>query len=755
MTEILKKYRDLPFSGQTLELFYDQNQVMHGKGEGENAFAFALGYAHGKERAVQIGFFQALIRGKLSSWLKTDQETLEADRFLTKLGFYYQARKEVPHIEGAEKEYITSYCDGLNKGRKDHYPFELKILGLPYHPWVPADSFALMKVMGYLGLSQTQQDFEKFLCMSLSKGISPAYFKSLFPNIDQLGLEEIILPLQKTFFDLAPVPSNHFLASLPKLKASNNWVIGPEKSETGSAIMASDPHLEINRLPALWYEFAFSHLNDFKVGITIPGVPGIVMGRNKSLSFSFTYGYMDTIDYFVEEVQNGKIKEDDSWVGLSTREEILETKSGKNEAIKLFECERGLLEVPNDCIKSNGDLKDGFYLSRAWSGHKDGCVSALKSIIALNKATTCQEGSEAVRDIFFSCNWLFADSNGDTAFQQSGYLPKRNQSGLYPLLGWNKKNTWKDHKDRDGLLHKKGERNGILVTANDDIFLHQEGQCRINNINLPLGSFRFDRINEFFNQKEKVSLMESKALQNDVQNTVAKKYLEIIRDHIPDTPSGRLLTTWDFSYDINSRGAFLFEKFKDQCYKDLISPVWGEQAWETLRYQTVLLSDYGHLWDRVLLDPTLDDAPWFNSRGSNKVFENVEDIKKERHLFLLTALNKTLADYPVAKCYPWGEVHQFTFSHIIFGKVTPSWFPCNSGPHPLKGCNSTVHQGTLFNDRGRDSSFAPSWRMVTDMAQGAIYTALPGGPSDRIFRKSYKSDISNWLQGSYKTVLPH
>ena len=179
MTEILKKIKDLPFSGQTLELYYDQNQVMHGKGEGENAFAYALGYAHGKERSVQIGFFQALIRGKLSAWLKTDNETLEADRFLLKLGFYYQARKEVPHLQGSDKEYLNSYCDGLNKARKDHYPWELKLLGVPYHPWVPADSFALMKVIGYLGLSQTQQDFEKFICMSLGKGISPNYFNAI------------------------------------------------------------------------------------------------------------------------------------------------------------------------------------------------------------------------------------------------------------------------------------------------------------------------------------------------------------------------------------------------------------------------------------------------------------------------------------------------------------------------------------------------------------------------------------------------
>src|SRR3989304_2145933 len=42
------------------------------------------------------------------------------------------------------------------------------------------------------------------------------------------------------------------LADLPRLAGSNAWAVSPARSATGRALLASDPHLEVNRLPAFW-----------------------------------------------------------------------------------------------------------------------------------------------------------------------------------------------------------------------------------------------------------------------------------------------------------------------------------------------------------------------------------------------------------------------------------------------------------------------------------------------------------------------
>ena len=55
---------------------------------------------------------------------------------------------------------------------------------------------------------------------------------------------------------------------------------------------------------------------------------------------------------------------------------------------------------------------------------------------------------------------------------------------------------------------------------------------------------------------------------------------------------------------------------------------------------------------------------------------------------------------------------------------------------------------------GRESSFCPSWRFVTDLATDEAETALAGGPSDRRFSRWYATDVARWLAFEWKTLRP-
>ena len=48
----------------------------------------------------------------------------------------------------------------------------------------------------------------------------------------------------------------------------------------GTAMFADDPHLEINRLPAVWYEAQLDGPQGWLAGASMPGVPAILVGRN-------------------------------------------------------------------------------------------------------------------------------------------------------------------------------------------------------------------------------------------------------------------------------------------------------------------------------------------------------------------------------------------------------------------------------------------------------------------------------------------
>ena len=92
--------------------------------------------------------------------------------------------------------------------------------------------------------------------------------------------------------------------------------------------------------------------------------------------------------------------------------------------------------------------------------------------------------------------------------------------------------------------------------------------------------------------------------------------------------------------------------------------------------------------------------------------------------------------------------------NILFDGKLPRFLGFDRGPVTIIGSLATPHQGQIFESAGRLTTFAPSYRMITDMAEDHIHTNMAGGPSDRRFSKWYCSDLENWKAGSYKKLSP-
>ncbi len=72
---------------------------------------------------------------------------------------------------------------------------------------------------------------------------------------------------------------------------SNSWVVNSEKSESGKPIIANDPHLAFS-VPGIWYAAVIKSPGWNVAGVTLPGVPGIVIGKNENISLD-TYKYYE------------------------------------------------------------------------------------------------------------------------------------------------------------------------------------------------------------------------------------------------------------------------------------------------------------------------------------------------------------------------------------------------------------------------------------------------------------------------------
>jgi penicillin amidase len=99
-------------------------------------------------------------------------------------------------------------------------------------------------------------------------------------------------------------------------------------------------------------------------------------------------------------------------------------------------------------------------------------------------------------------------------------------------------------------------------------------------------------------------------------------------------------------------------------------------------------------------------------------------------------------------------VNSITMTHLLLGGRLPRWLGFDHGPVALRGGRATIHQGQIYRAGGRQTSFAPSYRLVTDLAETAAHTSLGGGPSDRRFSGWYVSEVSDWLAGRFKTLRP-
>jgi penicillin amidase len=488
--------------------------------------------------------------------------------------------------------------------------------------------------------------------------------------------------------------------------------------------------MEVNRLPALWYEAVLHTRDDYRIGITMPGVPGLVMGRTSRIAFGFTYGFMDMVDFFVDEVRGSAVRRGDSWVPLAVRREEVRRKGAEPLVVTVRENDLGVLEAD----PQRSDLEDGLYLTRAWSAQRGGAAPSLEAIARVLRAGSVAEAQAALRSITISCNWLIADRDGNIGYQQSGRLPERVHSVLHPVPAAVEANHWRGWVDPARLLSRLNPAEGFLATANND--LNAPGGPLA--VNLPMGSYRCDRICAVLSAIERVTVDDMKRLQHDVTSPHAERFMAVLGPLLPDLPAAGLLRDWDFRYDRESRGATVFEL----VYHALLTRVFGDglfgrDAWRAIAEETTIMADYFHLFDNAILG---GDRAWFGDRGRDAVLREV--------------LEQALAALDPATIPRWGATRQVVMTDIFFGGKLPRWLGFDHGPIELAGNRATVVQGGIFTAHNRHTTFAPSWRMVTDLGRDEAHTALAGGPTGSRFSRHRLSDLGRWLTGEYKVLGP-
>lgn len=689
--------------------------------------AYGLGYMHGHDRQVQLWLMKLIGWGRASEALEGSEELIAVDKYMRWIDMGGDAKEEVKKLNPDEKKYIEAYCKGVNAAVSEtKRPLEFKMVGYKPDPWTPEDIILLGRIIGFIGLTQSQGGVEKLIIEMIQKGIPIPKIKELFTNLTDKPTKEYIDIVKKVKIDTPTIPPNvKWFSAVPSFHASNNWAVSPEKTASGKPIIAGDPHLESNRLPSIWYEAEMVADDVVMMGATLPGTPFLGVGRCKDIGWAVTFAFMDVVDYFIEEVKGGKYRRGNKWLDFNVREEIIKPKKGKPVVVKYYESDAGVLEgVPDE---------DGYYLSYAWSARKGCMAESLNNLLKVTKAKSVSEAMKLFSNMYFATfNWVSADTKGNIGYQMSGCFPKKaaGTSGLLPYLAWDKKQLWGKPISPKKFPSQYNPKEGFIATANEDA--SHLGEVKVQN--MPMGSYRRDRIAQILKKGKGLTVDDIKKMHYDTYSTQAERFMKVIGPLLPDTKNGRILRQWDMCYDADSLGATLFER----VYEELIKIVFGENGLgvDVVKYaltETGLFNDFYGFFDEILLK---NKSKWFGESSRDEIYKK--------------AIERGLGK----KAVRYGKVHSIMMTNLFFGGKLPKFLGFDHGPIELIGGRATIPQGQIFREAGRDTTFMPSYRMVSDMAEDTLHTNYPGGASGRRSSKYYKSDVEAYLTGKYKVLKP-
>ncbi|MEP6471100.1 MAG: penicillin acylase family protein, partial [Acidobacteriota bacterium] len=311
---------------------------------------FGLGYAHARDRLWQMEYQRRIGAGRLAEILGPG--VVDTDRFLRTIGFRRAAESAWKSLSAPAREKVEAYVRGVNAflASSAARPIEFRILRCAPAPFDPIDALVWAKLMAWdLGGNARDEIRRTRLAAAVGEERAAELLPPVpeTPTILEDGEWEIPSPSRALF--RVPCPVSRVPAPLwTRLDdafaragardpddaglGSNSWVVAGSRTTTGKPILANDPHLGL-RTPSVWYLARLSAPGYSVTGATLPGLPGVVIGRNDRIAWALTSLEPDVEDLFVEDVDPAdetRYRWKGEWKRFDTRRETIRVRGGKD-----------------------------------------------------------------------------------------------------------------------------------------------------------------------------------------------------------------------------------------------------------------------------------------------------------------------------------------------------------------------------------------------------------------------------------------
>ena len=700
-----------------VELITDTYGVHHVRAATVADAWFAAGYVHGRDRAFQIDLTRRLAFGGLSEWFGEDAVAL--DGFTGGLELRARAEKAYAALSERDRAALDAYAAGVNAGAGSlpKPPVEHRALGSSFEPWLPTDSLGV----GYLQAWTLTPSVPRKLFAWEQRG-----------KLDASALEALVRfdvndPPVDPWWDTLRGESTGeltdgfqaFLKNTGKWErppaGSNAWVVGPERTATGGALLASDPHL-VQRTPSLWVPLHLHSDDGLDVaGVTLAGAPAFLVGHNAHLAWGLTNVQADTVDFAVVP-RNGE-----QGVVVEGKPEVMRT---VRTSVRL----KGR-SVPSETRWTSigpviSEIDADNVLVMRWQALEQPDL-ALATFLDLSHAASVAEGQESVEHTSAAAlNLLLADDSGSIGWSVLGTLPRRRGiSGRTPYPGGRADLGWQGTLDR--LPAELNPERGYIASANQR---PDGGVSRAIASEFDPG-WRQQTIHEALSADVAQSGDHARMLQASTYDArsaaVVPDFLDgVDRSHPLSSPCVEVLDAWDFTTGVQSAGALVWWATEQQYVRLALEPTLGEDGLR--RYLQVYRPG------RSVLDSLKPDY-FVNDR-----IALAEDALERACVEIIATQGPNSADWQ------WGSVHQLTLGHP-FSAASERLAPWSLGPVPLAGSNNTVAAGGHRLDDAR-ADWVQSVRMVVPLNDLDAATLVhPGGPSGHPMHPERDTQLQAWL----------
>lgn len=720
------------------EVVIDQRGVPHIFADKMTDVAYIQGYLHAQDRLFQMDIATRASSGRLAEVLGTS--VLERDKTQRRKGILQAARQlEATWLAHPETSgIITAYVQGVNAYlanlKPKDYPLEYKILGFEPEGWT-----ALKSAIFVQSMAETLCFRNEDIPTSNSRAVlGDELFAHLFPN--ENPQQSPVIPAG-TAWDFEPIPVSveelpaplghslpfEHLPQSPEGIGSNNWAVSGTKTASGAPLLANDPHLNLT-LPSIWYEIQL-HCEGMNVhGVSLPTLPGVVIGFNAHQAWGITNVGHDVLDWYkiswTDTTRNHYVldgqpvatewKMDSIWVRGEAQPIVVRTPWTQFGPV--------VYEQPDDIH---------YNLAMRWLVHAPNSSESANNLTAflrLGTSTQLSEYQQAIRGFDYpASNIVYADQQGNIALTAMGHYPIRQpQQGRFVQDGSRSQNNWQGFIPFEQVPRVANPPRQFVASANQTSTDATYPYYYLGGFD----DFRGRYINRRLAAMDKVTPKDMMALQYDSHSLRAEEALPLLLAALEGqsldenaSSAKQLLTTWNYSYTADSKAAIVFRSWFDSLRYATFDEI---HAHDTDKHPMEFPED----WRLIELMGTNPSDAIFDIQATSEK----EDMAAIAKLALTQAATKVMP--LIAAGSTWNTHRDTRIPHLA----------------KLPGFDS----GLLTSDGAKDTPNAlsaangPSWRMIVSLERPIkAWAALPGGSSGNAGSPFYAIGVEGWAKGEY------